>query len=460
MIRWTARELADITRGDLHADATTVVTGISTDTRDLRAGDAFVAIVGEQFDGADFAAAAIDAGAPLVIAQRELDVPSIVVRDTQQALGRIARAHLDTLPQARVIAITGSSGKTSTKDLVAQVLAHAGETVAPVGSFNNEIGLPRTVLTADERTRFLVLEMGMRGLGHIAALCEVAPPDISVVLNIGTAHVGVVGSRDGIAQAKAEILSALHDDGVAVINRDDEYAQYCRQQSKARCIEFGLDEGDVHAGEIRLDEFARASFVLHIGDREAPVRLRVLGEHQVSNALATAAIASACGMGVDDIASALSEATSRSHWRMELHELDNGVAVINDAYNANPESMRGALRALAAIGRHRRTWAVLGEMRELGDVAMTEHDAIGRLAVRLDIAKLVGIGELGKIIQMGAAHEGSWGDEAVHAATAEDAVAYVTKHWQPGDVVLVKASRSIGLERVAQALIDAGTRKN
>lgn len=457
---WTAQQLADITRGTLHVDADVAVTGISTDTRELQRGDAFVAIVGERFDGADFATAAIHAGAALVIAQREVGVPSIVVRDAQEALGRIARAHLDTLPHTTVVAITGSSGKTSTKDLVAQVLSHAGETVAPVGSFNNEVGLPRTVLTATENTRFLVLEMGMRGLGHIATLCEIAPPDIAAVLNIGSAHVGVVGSRDDIARGKSEILAALHADGVAVINRDDSYAQLCRDAARGSVLEFGFDEGTVHASDVRLDDLARGSFTLHIVDESAPVELSLLGEHQIANALAAATIAHACGMDVRTIAHALSEATPRSRWRMELHELPNGVIVINDAYNANPESMRGALRALAAMGSQRRTWAILGEMRELGDAAVEEHDAIGRLAVRLDIAKLVAVGDMGKLIQMGAAHEGSWGEEAVHVRDLDAAVDYVTDRWEPGDVILVKASRSIGLDRVAQSLIDRGSRKN
>ena len=457
---WTAQQLADITRGELRAPVDVVVSGISTDTRDLRAGDAFVAIVGEQFDGAEFAQQAMDAGAALVISARPLDVPCIVVRDAQQALGRIARAHLDTLPRTTVIAITGSSGKTSTKDLIAQVLETAAPTVAPTGSFNNEIGLPRTVLTATEDTRFLVLEMGMRGLGHIATLCDIAPPDIAAILNIGSAHIGVVGSRDGIAQAKGEILQALHADGIAVINADDEYATYHRGLTTARHVLFGLDAGEVHASDIQLDDLARPSFTLHIGNTSAPVTMQMLGEHHIANALATAAIAHACGLDVQQIATALSNARPRSRWRMECHELPNGVTVINDAYNANPESMRGALRTLAEIGRTRRTWAVLGEMRELGDLSVDEHDAIGRLVVRLDISKLVAIGDMGKLMQMGAAHEGSWGDEAVHVHTIDDAVAYITEHWQPGDVVLVKASRSIGLERVAEALISAGSRKD
>lgn len=457
---WTARELADITRGKLHADPGLVATGVSTDTRDLRPGDAFVAIVGERFDGAEFATAAMHAGATLVIAEREVPVPCIVVHDAQHALGRIARAHLDTLPNTKVIAITGSSGKTSTKDLVAQVLAAAGETLAPVGSFNNEIGLPRTALAATAATEFLVLEMGMRGLGHIAALCEIAPPDIATVINVGSAHIGVVGSRDHIATAKAEILDALHADGLAIINRDDAYADLFRERAQCEHIDFGLADGVVHASDLHLDALARPRFTLHIGSDTAAVSMQLLGEHQVMNALAAAAIAHACGMETSTIAAALSAAVPQSHWRMELHELSNGVTIINDAYNANPESMRSALRTLAAMGNGRRTWAILGEMRELGELAVDEHDAIGRLAVRLDISKLVAVGEMGKIVQMGAAHEGSWGDEAVHVHGIDEAVQYVVAHWLPGDVILIKASRSIGLERVAQALIDADSRKD
>lgn len=459
-MRWTASELASIVGGDLFADPAVTVTGITTDSRQVEAGDLFVAIVGEQLDGADFAPGAIEAGAVLVLAQRRVAQPCIVVRDTTAALGAIARTHLQRLTDITVVAITGSSGKTSTKDLVAQLLETAGPTVAPVGSFNNEIGLPRTVLQADESTRFLVLEMGMRGGGQIARLCSIAPPDISVVLNIGSAHVGVIGSRDDTAAGKGEIISSLHADGTAVINRDDGFAGYFRSLAPGASIDFGYDDGQVHATDIRLDEMARASFTLCIGADRAPVTLQLLGEHHVGNALAAAAIAHVCGLSTGTIAAVLSAATPRSHWRMERIELPNGVTLINDAYNANPESMRSALRALAMIGRNRRTWAVLGEMRELGDESMAEHDAIGRLAVRLDISHLVAIGPAGKIMQIAATNEGSWGDESTHVPDVEAAVEYVTSRWQPGDVVLVKASQSIHLERVAEALRAAAPGKD
>ena len=459
-MKWTAAELAQIVDGTLHADPSLTITSIATDSRDVHDGAAFIAIVGEQFDGAQFAFQAMASGAVVVIADRVLEQPCIVVQDAVQALGRIARAHLATLPDITVVAITGSSGKTSTKDLVAQVLESAGPTVAPVGSFNNDIGLPRTVLQANAETRFLVLEMGMRGLGHIARLCDIAPPDVATVLNVGTAHVGEVGTRDDIAAAKGEILQALHADGLAIVNRDDSYAGLFRTLAPGAVLEFGIDDGAVHAENVQLDDLARGVFDLVIGEARAQVQLKLLGEHHIANALAAAAIGDACGLSVEQIAQALSNAKPRSRWRMEHVELPNGVTLINDAYNANPESMRSALRALAAIGRTRRTWAILGEMRELGDSSVEEHDAIGRLAVRLDISHLVAIGRMGKIMQVGAANEGSWGDEAAHVEDVDAAIAYVLERWAPGDVVLVKASRSIGLERVAEALTAAGSRKD
>ncbi len=459
-MRWAAADLAAIVGGELFADPERTITGVATDSRSIVPGDCFVALVGEQFDGADFAFDAMAAGAALVISQRPLDQPCIVVDDTLEALAAIARDHLATLTDTTVVAITGSSGKTSTKDLVAQVLEQAGPTVAALGSHNNDIGLPRTVLRADADTRFLVLEMGMRGPGQIARLCRIAPPDVAVVLNIGSAHVGETGSREATARSKGEILEALHADGVGIVNRDDAFASFHRGLVPGRLLEFGLDAGDVHASGLRLDALARASFTLHAGADEAPVTLRLLGEHHVANALAAAAIASACGMGVEAIASALSAAEPRSHGRMERMELPNGVTLIDDAYNANPESMRTALRALAAMGRERRTWAVLGEMHELGDERMVEHDAIGRLAVRLDISHLVAVGPAGKLMQIAAANEGSWGDEAAWVPDAEAAAAYVIERWQPGDIVLVKASRSERLERVAQALRAAAGRED
>ena len=367
----------------------------------------------------------------------------------QRHLGRSpARWTCERLP-AKVVGITGSSGKTSTKDLVAQVLERAGETVAPPGSYNNEIGLPLTVLSAGESTDYLVLEMAARGTGHIAWLCEIAPPDVGVVLNVGVAHLGEFGSREAIAQAKGELVEALKPDGLAVLNGRDPLVREMRSRTTARVVETGVD---YVAEDATPDELSRMSFTLVTPNGRAPVVLRLAGEHHVDNALAVAAVGEWAGLTTRQVAGALSAATPRSRWRMEVTDVD-GITVVNDAYNANPDSMRAALRTLARAGESgRRTWAVLGEMAELGDAAWEAHDEIGRLCVRLDVKRLVVVGANAKGIHAGASHEGSWGDEAAFVEDAGAALALLRAELKEGDVVLVKASRAAGLERVALAL--------
>jgi UDP-N-acetylmuramoyl-tripeptide--D-alanyl-D-alanine ligase len=382
----------------------------------------------------------------------------VVVADPLEALTTLARHVLAQLPRVRVVALTGSQGKTSTKDLIAQVLARAGTTVATAGSFNNELGLPLTVLRADAETEFLVLEMGARGIGHLAPLCEVAPPHVSLVLNVGKAHLGEFGTQEDIAQAKGEIVEALPLDGVAVLNADDPLVSAMASRTHARVLTFGESAGsDVRLENLELDELGRPRFDLVTDDGSAHVELTLLGEHQAHNAAATAAVAVAVGMSLDEAAAALSEARPASRWRMEVNERADGVLVINDAYNANPDSMRAALKALAAVGRGRgpetRTVAVLGQMAELGEASREEHDAVGRLAVRLDIGRLVVVGEPARPMHLGACLEGSWGDESVFVADNDDALAWLREHLTPGDVVLLKASRAAALETVAEALL-------
>ena len=327
--------------------------------------------------------------------------------------------------------------------------------MAPVGSFNNEVGLPATVLSAQESTRVLVLEMGMRGLGHIAYLCRIAAPDISVVLNVGSAHMGEVGSREGIAAAKSEIIEHAAPSAVSVLNMDDPLVRAMAAQAHGPIRYFGETEGaDLLIEDVRLDDKARASFSITYAGASAHVDLQLHGEHHVHNAAAAALAAVTAGVDLQTVAVQLSTATPRSKWRMEVLETSDGVTVINDAYNANPESMRAALKSLVGMSRGRKTWAVLGEMRELGAASVEEHDAIGRLAVRLDVSKLISVGSGARPIHMGAAHEGSWGDESVYVETVDEAIAMVRDEVQPGDVILVKASRSIGLERVAASLLD------
>ncbi|MEU1157197.1 UDP-N-acetylmuramoyl-tripeptide--D-alanyl-D-alanine ligase, partial [Streptomyces sp. NPDC005918] len=384
-------------------------------------------------------------------------VPAIVVDDVQAAIGALAR-HVVRRLGATLVALTGSVGKTSSKDLLAQVLRRKAPTVFTPGSLNNEIGLPLTALSATDETRFLVLEMGARGIGHIRYLTELTPPKIGLVLNVGTAHIGEFGGREQIAIAKGELVESLPADGAAVLNADDPLVRAMASRTKARVLLFGeADDADVRAENVRLTENGQPAFTLHTPSGCSDVTLRLYGEHHVSNALAAAAVAHELGMSVDEIALALSEAGTLSRWRMEVTERPDGVTVVNDAYNANPESMRAALRALAAMGKGRRTWAVLGQMAELGDEGLAEHDAVGRLAVRLNVSKLVAVGgREASWLQLGAYNEGSWGEESVHVSDAQAAIDLLRSELRPGDVVLVKASRSVGLEKVATALLDDG----
>ncbi|MEU6594404.1 UDP-N-acetylmuramoyl-tripeptide--D-alanyl-D-alanine ligase [Streptomyces sp. NPDC046881] len=460
MIALSLAEIAAVVGGQTHdiPDPSVQVTGpVVRDSREVVPGSLFAAFVGERVDGHDYAAQVVAAGAVAVLASRPVGVPAVVVEDVQTALGALAR-HVVRRLGATLVALTGSAGKTSTKDLIAQVLGRKAPTVFTPGSLNNEIGLPLTALSATEETRFLVLEMGARGIGHIRYLAGLTPPRIGLVLNVGTAHIGEFGGREQIAQAKGELVEALPEDGAAILNADDPLVRAMAARTKAKVVLFGESaEADVRAENVRLTDSGQPAFRLHTPSGASDVTMRLYGEHHVSNALAAAAVAHELGMSAEEIALALSEAGSLSRWRMEVTERPDGVTIVNDAYNANPESMRAALRALAAMGKGRRTWAVLGKMAELGDEALAEHDAVGRLAVRLNVSKLVAVGGIeASWLQLGAYNEGSWGEESVHVSDAQAAIDLLRSELRPGDVVLVKASRSVGLESVAQALTETG----
>lgn len=486
MIELTLAEVAAAVGGRLHrATGDERVTGtVEFDTRKLAPGSLFVALPGERVDGHDFAAEAMRAGAAGVLAGRPVDAPAVIAppatdapggvyvlagdRDGSGAavlagLGRLARAVVDRLTAGpgraglSVVGVTGSSGKTSTKDLIAALLRPLGPTVAPPGSFNNELGHPWTVLRADRDTRHLVLELSARGPGHIAALCRVAPPRIGAVLNVGSAHLGEFGSRQAIAAAKGELVEALPASGVAVLNADDELVSAMAARTEARVVTFGR-HADVRAEDVALDACGRASFRLVAPIGTAPVRLAVHGEHQVGNALAAAAVALELGARVEQVAAGLATATPVSRWRMEVTESPGGVTVINDAYNANPESVRAALRTLMAMAAGtRRSWAVLGPIGELGDGSEQAHHELGRLAVRLGVARLVVVGADARAMHEGARDQGSHGEESVFVPDVEAAVALLRGQLRADDVVLVKASRAYGLERIAAALL-AGER--
>lgn len=467
MIPLTLPQIAAVVGGEVHDDTGVTVTGAAfVDSRSPVTGGLFVAFHGEHADGHDYADAAMAGGAAAVLGTRPVGHPAVVVADPLRAVTELARHVLAQLPGVQVVAITGSQGKTSTKDLVDHVLSTAGTTVATAGSFNNELGLPLTVLRADAATEFLVLEMGARGIGHLAPLCQVAPPRVSLVLNVGKAHLGEFGTQEDIAIAKGEIVEALPDDGVAVLNADDGLVARMASRTDARTLTFGESRGSgVRLAGLELDDLGRPRFDLVTGEQTAHVEMTLVGEHQAHNAAAAAAVAVALGLRLDQAAAALSTATPASRWRMEIHERADGVTVINDAYNANPDSMRAALKALAAVGRGRRprarTVAVLGEMRELGESSRDEHDAVGRLAVRLDISQLVVVGEPARPMHLGAYLEGSWGRESVFVKDNDEALAWLREHLAPGDVVLFKASRAAALETVAEALLadDDGRQK-
>ncbi|MEO7262961.1 MAG: UDP-N-acetylmuramoyl-tripeptide--D-alanyl-D-alanine ligase [Jatrophihabitantaceae bacterium] len=458
MIELSLAEIATIVGGRLvAADPERTVSGkVEFDSRKVVAGDLFLAIAGTRVDGHDYVEAAVQAGAVAVLASRAVAAPAILVADPIEAITALARVVALRL-DASVIGITGSSGKTSTKDLLAQVLAVAGATVATPASFNNELGYPYTVLLADEKTQYLVLETSSRGLGHIRHLTGIAAPRLAAVLNVGSAHLSEFGSVQAIAQAKGELVEALPsaaDGGVAVLNADDPLVSAMAARTSARVLTAGEHpDADVRAESVVVDSSGRAAFELVTATGRAAVRLEVRGEHQVSNAVIAAALALACGLKLPAVAQALSQATARSAWRMQVTETAAGITVINDAYNANPESMRAALKALAIMSEGRRSVAVLGHMAELGPDAIAQHDAVGRHAVRLDIAALIAVGEQARAIATGAALEGSFDGESEWVPDVTAAIARLGEELRPGDVVLVKGSRSAAMEVVAQALI-------
>ncbi|QVQ53135.1 UDP-N-acetylmuramoyl-tripeptide--D-alanyl-D-alanine ligase [Spiractinospora alimapuensis] len=439
------------------------------DSREVVPGALFVALTGERVDGHDFVAAAARAGAAAALVSRPTDttIPQFVVDDGDagvlDALGRLARHTLDALPHAQVMAVTGSSGKTTTKDLLAQVVAPQGPTVAPVGSFNNEIGLPLTVLKSGPDTRFVVLEAAARGTGHIAHLCDVAPPRIGIVLNVGTAHLGEFGSREAVAKAKGELVEALPDaehGGVAVLNADDPAVAAMSTRTTARVVRYGrTPDADVHAENVVLDAGGRPRFTLVTPEGRGDVALALAGEHQVHNALAVAAAARELGLAPGEIAAALTDARAKSRWRMEVSERADGVTVVNDAYNANPESTEAALRTLRTMVEAtpgRRAVAVLGHMAELGDGHDVEHERVGRLAAELGVGVLVTVGSAAEPIAAGAATVTEWPGETRRVVDSDDAVTSLSHVLRPGDIVLVKGSRVTGLEQLAQRLTAEG----
>lgn len=451
MIALTSRQVADIVHGELCAPDDIVVTKEPVfDSREVVPGSIFLALRGDFRDGHDFAQSAVEQGAVLVLASRKLDVPCIVVPDVLEALGLLAHHVRTHLPNLKVIGITGSQGKTTTKDLLAWILRMQAETVATYASFNNELGAPLTLLRCTETTKYCILEMGARHVGDIKALCQIAEPDVGVVLEVGRAHVGEFGSVQAVAETKSELVNNLREDGIAILGRYDEFTPKMAEGLKVPVLTFGqTHEAQVRATDIDIRE-GRAHFDLVTPQGREAVALRLIGAHQIPNALAAAAVCTALHVPIDVIAGGLSTAELQSKWRMELHEVSN-LLIINDAYNANPDSTAAALRTLSFFAQERggQSWAFLGRMHELGESSLEEHARIGLLAHSLGLDNLVCIGALEY------AHDlPKDGAMDVHFCNTKEDALEISNYFSPGDVVLVKASRAERLEELVQSLIE------
>lgn len=444
MITLTAGEIALLVGGQIFCDKDLLVSKAPVfDSRVATPGSIFLALKGENADGHNFAADAYRAGAMFSLTTQRIDGPCIVVEDVVEAVSILATFVRKRLTHLQVIGITGSQGKTSTKDLLAHMLGAVGPTVAPAGSFNNDLGLPITLLECNERTKFCILEMGARHKGDIARLCQIAQPNIGVVLTVGSAHLGEFGSVEAIAQTKSELISSLSDDATAILGSYDQYTPAMAALHQGRTILFG-DAREVRASDVEIRE-GRPHFDLVTPAGREAVGMRVAGAHHIANALAVAAVGTALELPIELIASSLSTAEISSKWRMELHDVF-GLLIINDSYNANPESMSAAITSLVQFAQERggQSWAFLGKMHELGESSAVMHEKIGTLAQELGIDHLVAVGapEYGSSKGQMMTH---------HFAHIDDSLA-LAEYFSAGDVVLVKASRSEGFELLAEKL--------
>jgi UDP-N-acetylmuramoyl-tripeptide--D-alanyl-D-alanine ligase len=465
MIPLTLEEISvAINAATLNFDSNLKVTGkVVIDSRKVSQGDLFVAINGEKVDGHDFCHEAIKKGAIAVISSKELvGIPTLLVKEgnaasknvdqpTVIALGKLASYLLMKLPNIFKIAVTGSSGKTTTKDLLFDLGNLIGPTVAPVGSYNNEIGMPQTILECDEKTKVLILEMGAREVGNIKKLCQIAKPDTSILLNIGSAHIEIFGSRELILKTKSEIIECLNAEDVAVLNHEDE--TFSKQKTKAKVVSFGLSGADVSAKNVVLNDKAQASYELEFEGKVSQVNLKLVGAHQVSNSLAAAAVFLKKGLDIDLVAKTLSNSVAKSKWRMQVEVNSKNVTVINDSYNANPESMKAAIRTLKQAGADKKTFIIVGEMLELGSDSKQMHEEVADLIQKLDVKKTLVVGNGAKIVSDYLSNNAYKG-RLEFCMDIDSAISKTKEMVEINDVVLVKASRAIGLERVANALMN------
>lgn len=448
MIAMKASEIASVVQGTLHGEDVTVSEAAVINSSEATPGSLFLAIKGERVDGHDFVADAREHGALLTLSTKSVEGPHIVVTDVVVALGKLAQHVRSNLLNLTVIGITGSQGKTTTKELMASILSAAAPTVAPHGNFNNEIGAPLSLLHCTEATKYCIVEMGARHKGDIAHLCTIAQPNIGVVLKVGTAHLGEFGSIEAIAETKSELISSLSAEATGILGTYDAFTPKMAALHKGKNLTFGEGtECDIRATDIEIRE-GRAHFDLVTPEGRSAVGLRIVGLHQVANALAVASVATVLGFSLDQIASGLSTAESQAKWRMEINELPS-LVLINDAYNASPEAMAAALQTLVHFAQERggESWAFLGKMNELGESSDADHAGVGTLASELGIDHLVCVGapQYGAKITAGSA-------TTVHLCADKAEALVVAAHINPGDVALVKASRSEKLEELADSI--------
>ncbi len=466
MIRLTLQEVANAIDGRLLNESfgdVVVTASVETDSRLVRQGSLFFAKPGEVTDGHLFVAGAGKSGAVGAVVEREVtdasEVPQILVADVVLALGKLAKFVLEQLRREtdlQVIGITGSNGKTTTKNMLRAILSTAGSTIAPIESYNNEVGAPISMLQATTETKFLVVELGAGGPGSIAYLTDIAKPNVGVMLKVGLAHVGEFGGIESTAAIKSELATALGANDTFIFNADDGYVRDMCALTAATKISFGTaGDADYRATNLQLT-IDGTSFELHWPDAQSSsVLLQILGEHHVMNALASLAVADHFGLNRDAAIGALEAMPLAERWRMQVEHRADGVTVINDAYNASPDSMKAALQTLAQLGKTgRRTIAVLGEMAELGQFSRDEHDAMGRFVVRLNIDQLVVVGEGARLIHSGAVLEGSWDGESKFYESIDEAFEAVREMLVPGDIVLVKSSKSANLRHLGDKLME------
>lgn len=462
MIRLRLSEVAAAISGELVGSDELVFGSVETDSRLVSSGALFVAKPGEITDGHEFLESAQRLGAIGAIVERvntQIDLPQILVRDSVIALGELAKEVLRRvrlLGEIKVVAITGSNGKTSTKNMLAAVLSEFGETIFPIESYNNEVGAPISILKVSEQTNYLVAELGAGGLGSIAYLAEITQPDIGVMLKVGLAHAGAFGGIETTAKIKSELVKALSIDATYIYNADDAQVLAMKSLTNAKPVSFGTSKSaDIHFDNVELAITGTSADIHYPDGSTARLTLQILGEHQLMNACAAIAVAEELGLPREPVRQSLERLPLAERWRMQLTNRSDGISIINDAYNASPDSMKAALQTLAHLGRQgRRTIAVLGEMAELGEFSRDAHDEIGRLVVRCNIDRLVVIGSGAKLIHMGAMFEGSWDGESVYFDSSSEALEHIRGMLISGDIVLVKSSKSANLRHLGDDLLE------